>query len=152
MLGGVEVIRALGSEATFIARFRAALHDGLAAYNRATVYAAPHIPLMVMLLTLAMALVPWGGGGRPGSAGVLGPLAGHAHGLCPALTALCGADYEPGQRVADRPGGPRGAGAHLPGAGAAVRGLGTRGPAPAALQEQHGHGDAGGGLWVPAQP
>ena len=37
MLGGVEVIRALGSEATFIARFRVALRDGLAAYNRATV-------------------------------------------------------------------------------------------------------------------
>jgi ATP-binding cassette, subfamily B, multidrug efflux pump len=61
MLGGVEVIRALGSEATFIARFRAALRDGLAAYNRATVYAALYIPLMVMLSTLAMALVLWVG-------------------------------------------------------------------------------------------
>jgi ABC-type multidrug transport system fused ATPase/permease subunit len=61
MLGGVEVIRALGSEATFIARFRAALHDGLVAYNRATVYAALYIPLMVMLSTLAMALVLWVG-------------------------------------------------------------------------------------------
>jgi ATP-binding cassette subfamily B multidrug efflux pump len=61
MLGGVEVIRALGSEATFIARFRAALHDGLAAYNRATVYAALYIPLMVSLSTLAMALVLWVG-------------------------------------------------------------------------------------------
>jgi ATP-binding cassette subfamily B protein len=61
MLGGVEVIRALGSEATFIARFRAALHDGLAAYNRATVYAALYIPLTVMLSTLAMALVLWVG-------------------------------------------------------------------------------------------
>ena len=40
MLGGVEVIRALGSEAAFIARFRAALRDGLDAYNRTTVYAA----------------------------------------------------------------------------------------------------------------
>src|SRR5207245_1313472 len=53
MLGGVEVIRALGSEA--------ALHDGLAAYNRATVYAALYIPLMVGLSTLAMALVLWVG-------------------------------------------------------------------------------------------
>src|SRR2546429_6999752 len=61
MLGGVEVIRALGSEATFVARFRAALHDGLAAYNRATVYAALYIPLMVILTTLAMALVLWVG-------------------------------------------------------------------------------------------
>ena len=61
MLGGVEVIRALGSEATFIARFRAALHDGLAAHNRATVYSALYIPLMVILSTLAMALVLWVG-------------------------------------------------------------------------------------------
>ena len=66
MLGGVEVIRALGSEATFIARFRAALHDGLAAYNRATVYAALYIPLMVILTTLAMALVLWLGVGGQG--------------------------------------------------------------------------------------
>jgi ATP-binding cassette subfamily B protein len=61
MLGGVEVIRALGSETAFIARFRAALRDGLAAYNRATVYAALYIPLMVILTTLAMALVLWVG-------------------------------------------------------------------------------------------
>src|SRR5215475_11639748 len=61
MLGGVEVIRALGSEATFVARFRAALRDGLAAYNSATVYAALYIPLMVILTTLAMALVLWVG-------------------------------------------------------------------------------------------
>jgi ATP-binding cassette subfamily B protein len=66
MLGGVEVIRALSSEATFIARFRAALHDGLAAYNRATVYAALYIPLMVSLTTLAMALVLWLGVGGQG--------------------------------------------------------------------------------------
>src|SRR4029453_10967743 len=61
MLGGVEVIRALGSEAAFVARFPAALHAGLAAYNRATVYAALYIPLMVSLSTLAMALVLWVG-------------------------------------------------------------------------------------------
>jgi len=61
MLGGVEVIRALGSETAFIARFRAALRDGLAAYNRATVYAALYIPMMVILATLAMALVLWVG-------------------------------------------------------------------------------------------
>jgi ATP-binding cassette subfamily B protein len=59
MLGGVEVIRALGSEAAFIARFRAALRDGLAAYNRATVYSALYVPLMVILSALAMALVLW---------------------------------------------------------------------------------------------
>jgi ATP-binding cassette, subfamily B, multidrug efflux pump len=61
MLSGVEVIRALGSEAAFVARFRAALHDGLAAHNRATVYSALYIPLMVILSTLAMALVLWVG-------------------------------------------------------------------------------------------
>src|SRR4029450_7809703 len=54
ILGGGEVIRALGSETAFIARFRAALRDGLAAYNRATVYAALYIPLMVILTTLAI--------------------------------------------------------------------------------------------------
>jgi ATP-binding cassette, subfamily B, multidrug efflux pump len=58
-LGGVEVIRALGSEAAFIARFRAALRDGVVAYNRATVYSALYIPLMVILSALAMALVLW---------------------------------------------------------------------------------------------
>src|SRR5262249_57012857 len=65
-LGCVAVIRALSSEATFIARFRAALHDGLAAYNRATVYAALYIPLMVILTTLAIALVLWLGVGGQG--------------------------------------------------------------------------------------
>jgi ATP-binding cassette, subfamily B, multidrug efflux pump len=57
-LGGVEVIRALGSEAAFIARFRVALRDGVAAYNRATVYSALYIPLIVIFSALAMALAP----------------------------------------------------------------------------------------------
>lgn len=61
MLGGVEVIRAFGSEAAFVARFRAALRDGLAAHNRATVYSALYIPLMVILSSLATALVLWVG-------------------------------------------------------------------------------------------
>jgi ATP-binding cassette subfamily B protein len=60
-LGGVELIRALGSEAAFIARFRAALRDGVAAYNRATVYSALYIPLIVIFSALAMALVLWVG-------------------------------------------------------------------------------------------
>lgn len=60
-LGGVEVIRALGSEAAFIARFRMALRDGLAAHNRATVYSALYVPMMVILSALAMALVLWVG-------------------------------------------------------------------------------------------
>jgi ATP-binding cassette subfamily B protein len=60
-LSGVEVIRALGGEATFIARFRAALRDGVAAYNWATVYSALYIPLMVIVSAVAMALVLWVG-------------------------------------------------------------------------------------------
>ncbi|HEX2278580.1 MAG TPA: ABC transporter ATP-binding protein [Candidatus Tectomicrobia bacterium] len=60
-LGGVEVIRSLGGEAAFIARFRAALRDGLEAYNRATVYSALYVPIMVILSALAMALVLWVG-------------------------------------------------------------------------------------------
>jgi ATP-binding cassette, subfamily B, multidrug efflux pump len=60
-LGGVEVIRSLGGEAAFIARFRAALRDGLEAYNRATVYSALYVPMMVILSALAMALVLWVG-------------------------------------------------------------------------------------------
>jgi ATP-binding cassette subfamily B protein len=60
-LGGVEVIRAFGSEAAFIARFRAALRDGLAASNCATVYSALYVPMVVILSALAMALVLWVG-------------------------------------------------------------------------------------------
>jgi ATP-binding cassette, subfamily B, multidrug efflux pump len=60
-LGGVEVIRSLGSEAAFIARFRAALRDGVVAYNRATIYSALYIPLIVIASALAMALVLWVG-------------------------------------------------------------------------------------------
>jgi ATP-binding cassette subfamily B multidrug efflux pump len=60
-LGGVEVIRSFGGEAAFIARFRAALRDGLEAYNRATVYSALYVPMMVSLSALAMALVLWVG-------------------------------------------------------------------------------------------
>jgi ATP-binding cassette subfamily B multidrug efflux pump len=60
-LGGVEVIRSLGSEAAFIARFRVALRDGVVAYNRATIYSALYIPLIVIASALAMALVLWVG-------------------------------------------------------------------------------------------
>jgi ATP-binding cassette subfamily B protein len=65
-LSGVEVIRALGGEATFIARFRAALRDGVAAYNRATVYSALYIPLMVIVSAVAMALALWAGAAGQG--------------------------------------------------------------------------------------
>ena len=65
-LGSMEVIRALGREAAFIARFRAALRDGVAAYNRATVYSALYIPLMVIFSALAMALALWVGAAGQG--------------------------------------------------------------------------------------
>jgi ATP-binding cassette, subfamily B, multidrug efflux pump len=96
MLSGVEVIRALGSEAAFIARFRAALHDGLAAYNRTTVYSALYIPMMVILSTLAMALVLWVGVAGQGMLAALDISLGRAYRLCPALAALFCADYGPG--------------------------------------------------------
>ncbi len=65
-LGGIEVIRAQGSEATFIARFRSALRDGLEAHNRTAVYSSLYVPMMVILSVLAMALVLWLGAIAPG--------------------------------------------------------------------------------------
>ena len=66
-LGGVEVIRAFGREATFIARFRLALREALAAYNRATVYSAVYSPTMALLLASAIALLLWVGTGGIGA-------------------------------------------------------------------------------------
>ena len=60
-LGGIEVIRAQGSEATFIARFRSALRQGLEAHNRTAIYSSLYVPLMVILSVLAMGLVLWVG-------------------------------------------------------------------------------------------
>jgi ATP-binding cassette subfamily B protein len=60
-LGGVEVIRVFGRAAVFVARFRAALRQALAAYNRATRYSALYAPLMAMLAALATALLLWAG-------------------------------------------------------------------------------------------
>ena len=65
-LGGVEVIRSLASEGAFIARFRVAVRDGLAAFNPATIYSAIYTPLMIILAGLAMALVLWLGVSAPG--------------------------------------------------------------------------------------
>jgi len=62
-LGGVEVIRAFGCEATFIARFRMALREALAAFNRATVYSAIYSPIMALLSASAIALLLWAGTG-----------------------------------------------------------------------------------------
>jgi ATP-binding cassette subfamily B protein len=70
-LGGVEVIRAFGREATFIARFRLALREALAAFNRATVYSAVYSPIMALLSAAAIALLVWvGTGGGAASWGI----------------------------------------------------------------------------------
>ncbi|HJZ47574.1 MAG TPA: ABC transporter ATP-binding protein, partial [Roseiflexaceae bacterium] len=70
-LGGVEVIRAFGREATFIARFRMALREALAAFNRATVYSAVYSPAMALLSASAIALLLWvGTGGGAASWGI----------------------------------------------------------------------------------
>ncbi len=67
-LGGVEVIRAFGCEATFIARFRLALREALAAFNHATVYSAVYSPIMALLSASAIALLLWLGTGGIGAA------------------------------------------------------------------------------------
>jgi ATP-binding cassette, subfamily B, multidrug efflux pump len=67
-LGGVEVIRAFGREATFIARFRLALRESLAAFNRAAVYSAVYSPIMALLSATAIALLLWVGTGGIGAA------------------------------------------------------------------------------------
>ena len=70
-LGGVEVIRAFGREATFIARFRLALREALAAFNRATVYSAIYSPTMALLSALMIALLlRLGTGGGAASWGI----------------------------------------------------------------------------------
>ncbi|MFH1560198.1 MAG: ABC transporter ATP-binding protein [Chloroflexota bacterium] len=70
-LGGVEMIRALGREAVFVARFRLALHQGLVAFNRASIYSALYTPLMGILAALVTALILWvGAGGTLASWGV----------------------------------------------------------------------------------
>jgi ATP-binding cassette subfamily B protein len=61
--GGVEVIRAFDREVTFVARFRVALREALAAYNRSTVYSALYSPIMALLSALAIALLLWLGAG-----------------------------------------------------------------------------------------
>src|SRR6266508_1314990 len=70
-LGGAEVIRAFGRVETFVARFRRALRESLAAYNRATVYSAIYSPIMALLAASAIALLLWAGaGGIVGSWGI----------------------------------------------------------------------------------
>ncbi len=60
-IGGVDVIRAFGREATFVARCRLALRDALLASNRSTVYASLYTPLTTLLAAAATALLLWAG-------------------------------------------------------------------------------------------
>jgi ATP-binding cassette, subfamily B, multidrug efflux pump len=60
-LTGVEVIRAFGREAHFVHRFRVALREALAAYNRATFSASLYTPLTAMLSAAAVAVLLWVG-------------------------------------------------------------------------------------------
>jgi ATP-binding cassette, subfamily B, multidrug efflux pump len=60
-LGGVEVIRAFAAEERFVHRFRRALREALAAFNRATMYASIYPPTMAMLAAVATALLLWAG-------------------------------------------------------------------------------------------
>ena len=62
-LGGVEVIRAFAREGTFVTRFRRALQQALAAFNRATIYSACYSPIMALLAAAATAGLLWVGAG-----------------------------------------------------------------------------------------
>src|SRR5439155_7812157 len=58
-LSGQEVIRAFRREPVFVARFRAALWQVVAAYNRSTVYTSFYPPLMAILSACLVALLLW---------------------------------------------------------------------------------------------
>lgn len=58
-IGGIEVIRAFCREAAFVQRFRRALRTALAAFNRATFYAAVYPPTMALLAAVTTALLLW---------------------------------------------------------------------------------------------
>jgi ATP-binding cassette subfamily B protein len=60
-LGGMEVIRAFGREAAFIARFRRVLKQTLDAYNQAAKYSALYQPIMQILMASVIALLLWSG-------------------------------------------------------------------------------------------
>ncbi len=60
-LSGVEVIRAFRREPVFVARFRDALHQVVAAYNRATLYNSFYPPLMAIVASVIVALLLWFG-------------------------------------------------------------------------------------------
>lgn len=57
ILGGIEVIRAFGREAMFVSRFRVALRQTVAAFNRATLCAAADVPIMAFLAVTTTAVL-----------------------------------------------------------------------------------------------
>jgi ATP-binding cassette subfamily B multidrug efflux pump len=65
-LSGVEVIRAFRREGLFVARFREALRQVVASYNRSTVYNSFYPPLMAILSSLVVALLVWLGASGTG--------------------------------------------------------------------------------------
>ena len=65
-LGGVEVVRAFGREETFVARFRLALRQTLAAYARTLSYNVFYTPLLTVLVAASVAFLLWMGTGGVG--------------------------------------------------------------------------------------
>ena len=70
-LSGQEVIRAFRREPVFVARFRDALRQLVAAYNRSTVYTSFYPPLMATLSACLVALLLWLGASGLGEAAML---------------------------------------------------------------------------------
>jgi len=60
-LGGVEVIRAFGREAVFVARFRMVLRKTLQAFNQGARYSSLYSPMMQSLMAAVIALLLWSG-------------------------------------------------------------------------------------------
>jgi ATP-binding cassette subfamily B protein len=67
-LSGVEVVRAFGREEAFVARFRRALRETVAAFWRAESYNMYYTPSLTVLVALCVALLLWGGTGGLGQA------------------------------------------------------------------------------------
>ena len=67
-LSGVEVVRAFGRADTFVARFRFALRDTVAAYGRALSYNVFYSPLLTVIVALCVAFLLWAGTGGLGQA------------------------------------------------------------------------------------
>jgi ATP-binding cassette subfamily B multidrug efflux pump len=65
-LSGVEVVRAFGREEAFVARFRRALRETVAAFWRAESYNMYYTPSLTVLVALCVALLLWGGAGGLG--------------------------------------------------------------------------------------